>query len=197
MYTFAQQNSIFYMSISNQLKQRNGDLCELCNAENATTGYTVSPKNDEQIENQVALCDTCLKAIDNTDASFHWRCLEGSIWNPEPSVQALSYRIMQHYKNEEWVSSVLNNVDLDESVVEWAMSSFQVADVHKDAFGNILEQSDNVVLTQALNVKGTSFTASKGVVVKKIKLVHDNPEQIEGKINDQVIVILCKFVKKL
>lgn len=184
------------MSISNQLKQRNGDLCELCNAENATIGYTVSPKNDDQIENQVALCDTCLKAIDDANASFHWRCLEGSIWNPEPSVQALSYRIMQNFKNEEWVSSVLNNVDLDESVIDWGMSSFQVADVHKDAFGNILENGDNVVLTQALNVKGTSFTASKGVVVKKIKLVHDNPEQIEGKINDQVIVILCKFVKK-
>lgn len=185
------------MSISNQLKQRNGDLCELCNATNSTTAYTVSPKSDDAIANQVALCDTCLKAMDDKNASFHWRCLEGSIWNTEPSVQALSYRIMQQYKSEEWVSSVLNNVDLDESVVEWSMSAFQVADVHKDAFGNLLENGDNVVLTQALNVKGTSFTASKGVVVKKIKLVHDNPEQIEGKINDQVIVILCKFVKKL
>ncbi len=185
------------MSISNQLKQRNGDLCELCNAENAINAYTVSPKSEDQIENQVAVCDTCLKSIDDPNASFHWRCLEGSIWNPEPSVQALSYRILQNFKNEEWVSSILNNVDLDESVIDWAMSSFMVADVHKDAFGNILENGDNVVLTQALNVKGTSFTASKGVVVKKIKLVHDNPEQIEGKINDQVIVILCKFVKKL
>ncbi|MES2395565.1 MAG: PhnA domain-containing protein, partial [Bacteroidota bacterium] len=55
---------------------------------------------------------------------------------------------------------------------------------------------DNVVLTQALNVKGTNFTASKGTVVKKIKLVSDNHEHIEGKINDQVIVILTKFVKK-
>jgi protein PhnA len=185
------------MSISNQLKSRNGGLCELCNAENSTTAYTVSPKSEDQIENQVALCDTCLKALDAENASFHWRCLEGSIWNPEPSVQALSYRIMQNYKNEEWVSSVLNNVDIDESVIDWAMSAFQVADVHKDAFGNLLENGDNVVLTQALNVKGTSFTASKGVVVKKIKLVQDNAEQIEGKINDQVIVILCKFVKKL
>jgi protein PhnA len=185
------------MSISKILQERNGGLCELCNSENSTDAYAVSPKEDEQIANQVALCDTCLKAIDNEGASFHWRCLEGSIWNPEPSVQALSYRIMQQYKNEEWVSSVLNNVDLDDSVVEWAISAFQLAEVHKDAFGNLLENGDNVVLTQALNVKGTSFTASKGVVVKKIKLVHDNPEQIEGKINDQVIVILCKFVKKL
>ena len=61
---------------------------------------------------------------------------------------------------------------------------------------NILENGDAVVLTQALNVKGTNFTASKGTVVKKIKLVSDNAEQIEGKINEQTIVILCKFVKK-
>ena len=54
-----------------------------------------------------------------------------------------------------------------------------------------------MVLTQALNVKGTNFTASKGTVVKKIKLVSDNAEQVEGKINEQTIVILCKFVKKL
>jgi protein PhnA len=185
------------MSVSKILQQRNGNLCELCNTENANTAYTVSPKGDGEIANQVALCGTCLKAIGDGDASFHWRCLEASIWNPEPSVQALSYRIMQQFKNEEWVGSVLNNVDLEESVVEWAMSAFQIAEVHKDAFGNVLENGDNIVLTQALNVKGTSFTASKGVVVKKIKLVYDNPEQIEGKINDQVIVILCKFVKKL
>jgi protein PhnA len=185
------------MPINTQLKERNSNLCELCNTENATHAYTVSPKNDEQIDNQVALCDTCLAALDNTNEAFHWRCLEGSIWNPTPSVQALSYRILQHYKNEDWVNNLINSVDLDEEIVEWALSSLAVADVHKDAFGNTLESGDNVVLTQALQVKGTSFTASKGVVVKKIKLVHDNVEHIEGKINDQVIVILTKFVKKL
>ena len=68
--------------------------------------------------------------------------------------------------------------------------------MHKDAFGNVLEAGDTVVLTKELNVKGTSFTASKGTVVKRIKLVSDNAEQIEGKINDQTIVILTKFVKK-
>lgn len=185
------------MTISTSLHQRNDNLCELCNAENATTAYTVSPKNENDIANQVALCATCQKEIENPNASFHWRCLEASIWNPEASVQALSYRIMQHYKNEACVSSVLNNVDLDEQVIDWAMSALEVNAVHKDAFGNILANGDNVVLTQALNVKGTNFTASKGVVVKKIKLVHDNTAQIEGKINDQTIVILCRFVKKL
>ena len=156
----------------------------------------MSPKNEESIDNQVALCDTCLTAIDDKDASFHWRCLEGSIWSQEPSVQALSYRILQNFKEEDWANNLISSVDLDETIVQWALSAFEVADVHKDAFGNLLENGDTVVLTQALNVKGTNFTASKGTVVKKIKLVSDNAEQIEGKINEQTIVILCKFVKK-
>ncbi len=184
------------MSISSKLKERCGDVCELCNNEPPKHDYTVSPKNDESVQNQVALCDTCLNSLDKKDAGFHWRCVEGSIWNPEPSVQALSYRILQLHKEEEWANNLISSVDLDENIIQWAMTAFEVADVHKDAFGNVLENGDNVVLTQALNVKGTNFTASKGTVVKKIKLVHDNPEHIEGKINDQTIVILTKFVKK-
>ncbi|MGZ3863827.1 MAG: PhnA domain-containing protein [Bacteroidia bacterium] len=182
--------------MNTQLKERNGGQCELCNSEAATIAYTVSPKSDESIENQVALCNTCLTAMHKTDAAHHWRCLEGSIWSAEPSVQALSYRILQNYRNEGWANDVLSSVDLDENVVSWAMSAFDVAEVHKDAFGNVLENGDTVVLTQALDVKGTNFTASKGTVVKRIKLVADNPEQIEGKVNEQQIVILTKFVKK-
>ena len=191
------------MSINQKLKERNSELCELCNAENATHEYTVSPKSDDSTENQVALCSTCLEAMDlpagqvgNKDSGFHWRCLEGSIWNPQPSVQALSYRILQNFKSEDWASNLISSVDVDENIVQWAMSAFEVADVHTDAFGNKLESGDTVVLTQLLNVKGTSFSASKGTVVKKIKLVQDNTEHIEGKINDQTIVILTKFVKK-
>lgn len=187
------------MSISQKLKERNSELCELCNSETATLEYTVSPKSDDSTENQVALCSTCLNSMDlpgSKDSSFHWRCLEGSIWNPQPSVQALSYRILQNHKSEDWADNLISSVDLDENIIQWAMRAFEVADVHSDAFGNKLESGDTVVLTEQLNVKGTSFTASKGTVVKKIKLVHDNVEQIEGKINDQTIVILTKFVKK-
>lgn len=184
------------MPINKKLKDRNQNLCELCNTENASIAYTVSPKNDDSVENQVAVCETCLNAMNDKEAGFHWRCLEGSIWSAEPSVQALSYRLLQNYKTEDWANNLFSSVDLDEDTINWAVSSFEVADVHKDAFGNILENGDTVVLIQALNVKGTNFTASKGTVVKRIKLVNDNPEQIEGKINEQMIVILCKYVKK-
>jgi protein PhnA len=52
------------------------------------------------------------------------------------------------------------------------------------------------VLTQGLNVKGANFMAPKGTVVRKIRLVPDNTDQIEGKVNEQTIVILTKFVRK-
>jgi protein PhnA len=184
------------MPISSALKERNQDQCELCNAQIATQAYTVSPKTDDSIENQVAVCQTCITAMNDATASFYWRCTEGSIWSAYASVQALSYRIAHQYKAEAWATDLINSVDLDETTIQWALSAFEVAAVHQDAFGNILESGDTVVLTEQLNVKGTSFSASKGTVVKKIKLVHDNTNQIEGKINDQVIVILTKFVKK-
>ncbi|MCW3091940.1 MAG: PhnA protein [Ferruginibacter sp.] len=182
--------------ISVQLNERCQGTCELCNSVPAVHEYTVSPKKDGLTENEVALCDTCLSAMGAKDKGNYWRCLEGSIWNAEPSIQALSYRLLQTYKNEDWANDVINSIDLDENTIQWAMSAFEVADVHKDSFGNLLENGDTVVLTQGLNVKGTSFTAAKGTVVKKIRLVTDNTEQIEGKINDQTIVILTRFVKK-
>jgi protein PhnA len=184
------------MSMNQKLKERSQNLCELCGVETPVHEYTVSPKDDETIDNQVAVCDTCLNAMEDEKAGFHWRCLEGSIWNPEASVQALSYRLLHKFKEEDWANNLISSVDIDDNIKEWALSAFEVAKVHKDAFGNELQNGDNVVLTQALNVKGTNFTASKGTVVKRIKLVSDNPEQIEGKINEQMIVILTKFTKK-
>jgi len=179
-----------------KLNERSGGLCELCSKNTATVAYTVSPKKDDMVENQVALCDTCAQHIDAKDQSFYWRVVEGSIWNPEPSVQALSYRILQNYNHEDWASSVLSMIDLDEDVIQWAISAADTAAIHQDAYGNVLEAGDTVVLTQALDVKGTNFSAPKGTVVKRIRLVHDHAGQIEGKINDQTIVILTKYVKK-
>lgn len=184
------------MSINTKLAARSSETCELCATLTATNEYTVSPKDDSSIDNQVALCDDCLSAINNEDKSEYWRCLEGSIWSAEPAVQALSYRLLYTCKDDEWANDVIQSVELDESIVQWALSIFEVAEVHKDAFGNTLESGDTVTLTQGLNVKGTSFTAAKGTVVKRIRLVPENTEQIEGKINDQTIVILTKYVKK-
>jgi protein PhnA len=59
-----------------------------------------------------------------------------------------------------------------------------------------LESGDTIVLIKDLDVKGANFTAKRGTAVRNIKLVKDNVEQIEGKINGQGIVILTQYVKK-
>jgi protein PhnA len=69
-------------------------------------------------------------------------------------------------------------------------------ELHKDCNGNILSGGDTVTLIKDLDVKGSSINAKIGTAVRNIRLVHDNVEQIEGKIDGQMIVILTKFVKK-
>jgi protein PhnA len=184
-----------------KLTTRAGNICELCSATSPLSAFTVSPREDHLIEHQVAVCDICLFGIQSNDYtnSNHWRALTGSIWSETPSVQALSYRILDKLKMESWASETLDGVFLDDATITWAMSEANAEAnklVHKDAFGNILQNGDNIILIENLNVKGTSYTAPKGTQVKKIRLVMDNAEQVEGKINSDTIVILTKYIKK-
>lgn len=184
-----------------KLLSRANHACELCSAKSQLKAYTVSPKEDHLIDNQVAVCETCLSGIESKDFSNsnHWRALTGSIWSETPSVQALSYRILDNLKSESWASETLDGVFLEEATINWALSEANAEAnkiIHKDAYGNILQTGDNIVLIENLNVKGTSYTAPKGTQVKKIRVVHDNAEQVEGKINNDTIVILTKFTKK-
>lgn len=190
------------MSINPQLQNRSNQACELClNPDSDLNAYTVPPRN-ESIENQVVLCSECLRQIASGDYTntHHWRCLEGSIWSEVPSVQVLSYKIMSRLSStEEWARDTIESVYLDESLVEWANAEDALEAgkvIHKDSFGVVLETGDSVILTQNLNVKGTSYIAPKGTMVRKIKLVPDNADQIEGKINGDTIVILTRFVRK-
>jgi len=182
--------------ITQDLQDRCTGICELCNNERADIAYAVSPRNHDAIEHEVALCKTCNQALEDKGQTLHWHCLAGSIWNTEPSVQALSYRILYQYKAEQWAAEILQSVELDETVVQWAISAFEEKPQHRDSNGTELSNGDTVVLTQLLNVKGANFMAPKGTVVRKIRLVPDNTEQIEGKINEQTIVILTKYVRK-
>lgn len=190
------------MAINNQLEDRSANCCELCtNSQFPLSAYAVPPKSDDSIENQVVLCSTCSNKIESGDFTdtHYWRFLEGSIWSETPSVQVLSYKILGKLLQEEWAASARDAVYLDESLISWAdaeetLEASKV--IHKDSYGSVLESGDTVVLTQNLNVKGTNYIAPKGTIVRKIKLVADNADQIEGKINNDTIVILTKYLKK-
>ena len=190
------------MAINTQLLNRSNQVCELCGAQDDNLhAYAVPPKSDESVDNQVVLCNECFGKIesDNYADTNHWGGLEDSIWSDVPAVQALSYKILGKLASEEWARDSMESVDLDEAVLDWANAEDALEAgkvIHKDSNSTVLESGDSVVLTQNLNVKGTNYIAPKGTIVRKIKLVADNAEQIEGKVNGDTIVILTKYVRK-
>jgi protein PhnA len=68
--------------------------------------------------------------------------------------------------------------------------------LHRDCNGHQLLQGDTVVLIKSLDVKGSTITARVGTVVKNIRLVEQDTDQIEGRVENQMIVILTKYVRK-
>ncbi|MEY3424774.1 MAG: hypothetical protein RL679_132, partial [Bacteroidota bacterium] len=118
-----------------------------------------------------------------------------------PAVQVVAWRMLNRLKTEGWPQDLLDMLYLDEETMTWAKSTGEGESdddkiVHKDSNGAILQNGDTVTLTKELDVKGATFSAKRGTAVRNIRLVHDNAEQIEGKIEGQSIVILTQYVKK-
>ena len=72
----------------------------------------------------------------------------------------------------------------------WAGAAPVAGLEHRDSNGALLAQGDTVVLIKDLPVKGAGFTAKRGTAVRGIRLVHDNADQIEGKVNGQTIDVM-------
>ena len=124
------------------------------------------------------------------------------MWSQVPTVQVIAWRMLTRLKAEGWPQDLLDMMYMEEDVKEWAKAGIkdepnENSPVHKDSNGAVIEAGDTVVLIKDLNVKGSSLTAKRGTAVRRVSLVHDNPEQIEGKVEGQQIVILTKFVKKV
>lgn len=184
------------------LKQRSGSACELCGSSAELSAFVVPPHTDESAETSILVCATCHEQIidpEKTEAN-HWRCLNDSMWSTVAAVQVVAWRMLDRLRGEGWPLDLLEMLYLDEDTMAWAQNdgteNLEEAIVHKDAHGAVLQAGDSVVLTQSLDVKGTSFTAKRGTAVRNISLVHDNAGQIEGRVNGQKIIILTQYVKK-
>jgi len=186
------------MILSTELTTRAASKCELCSTTAELSAYTIPPKASDDAENQIALCNNCLNQIENPEQidKNHMRCINESMWSQVPAVQVMSYRLLKQIESESWAQDLLGMIYMDDATMEWAESGADAKIIHKDSNGNILQAGDTVTLIQDLNVKGAGFTAKRGTAVRRIRLVHDNAEHIEGKVDGQQIVILTKFVKK-
>ena len=193
------------MTIEKQLHARSGAQCELCSSRDDLNVYNVPPTSNGNAEECILVCATCLEQIQNPQTANpnHWRCLNDSMWSQVPAVQVVAWRMLTLLRAEGWPQDLLDMLYLDESTLTWAKASGErnidndtTMTKHFDSNGAALEAGDTVTLTKDLTVKGANFTAKRGTAVRGISLVADNPEQIEGRINGQQIVILTKFVKK-
>jgi protein PhnA len=191
------------MKIQDILNGRSESKCELCSSADGLTVYEVAPQDRYNEANSILVCSKCDAQIQKKEDldGAHWKCLTTSMWSEVPGVQVVSWRMLNRLRNESWAMESLDMMYLDDDTLAWAKATGDhdndgAADLHKDANGNVLHTGDTIVLTKSLDVKGTSLNAKMGTVVKNIRLVEENTEQIEGKIEGQVIVILTKYVRK-
>lgn len=191
------------MKLEAIIQQRSGNKCELCEATDSLKVYEVPPQDYTNEENCIYVCETCLSQIEKRAElnEKHWSCLTTSMWSEVPGMQVVSWRMLNRLRNESWAMDSLDMMYLDEEKLSWAKATGDhendgSVDLHKDSNGALLQDGDSVVLIKSLDVKGSTLTARLGTVVKNIKLVKDNAEQIEGRVEGQLIVILTKYVKR-
>lgn len=65
----------------------------------------------------------------------------------------------------------------------------------KDSNGTILSEGDSVTLIKDLKVKGSSSVLKRGTMVKNIRLT-DNDDEVEGRVNKEMMVLRTEFLKK-
>lgn len=185
------------------LKRIENNLCELCSTGNNISLYEVPPQDSRSEDNCIMICDNCRAQIEKKKEleSSHWHCLSESMWSEIPGVQVMAWRMLNRLRHESWASDNLEMLYLDDEKLAWAKATGDhendaTVELHRDCNGAVLQTGDTVVLIKSLDVKGSTLNAKMGTVVKNIRIVDNNTEQIEGKIEGQLIVILTKYVRK-
>lgn len=188
------------MPTEQALKNRSNNSCEFCTSTNNLAVYPVPPTSDLSAQQSVYLCETCISQLDGKSEVDinHWRCLNDSMWNQEPAVQVMSYRMLHKLSTESWAQDALAMIYMEDDVKTWAEQGIAAAEREgptRDSNGAELNDGDDVTLIKDLKVKGANFTAKQGTLVRGITLT-DNPEHIEGKVNGTRIVLVASYLKK-
>lgn len=191
------------MKLEQILAERSGGQCELCGASDKSALFEVLPQDQREPFNCIMACPTCIAQIEKREElnKAHWSCLTTSMWNEALPVQVVSWRMLNRLRDESWASDAIDMMYLEEEALTWARATGDhegdaSVDLHRDCNGQVLQTGDSVVLIKSLDVKGSTLNAKMGTVVRNIRLVPDNIDQIEGRIEGQVIVILTKYVRK-
>ena len=185
------------------LQNRCEEKCELCKSGSTLKLYEVPPQSGTSEDNCIMICNKCLAQIEKKEEleGSHWNVLSETMWSEVPGIQVVSWRMLNRLRNESWAMDNLDMMYMDDERLTWAKATGDhendaSVELHKDCNSNHLQNGDTVVLIKSLDVKGSALNAKLGTVVKNIRIVEDNTEQIEGRIEGQLIVILTKYVRK-
>ncbi len=187
------------MTIDPTLLSRSDEKCELCGPGGALQMHEV-PSAAARDDAALVVCETCAPQLRDgaeLDAN-HWYCLQGSIWSEVPAVQAISFRLLHRLDAELWAQELIGQAYLADDVLAWANEGLATVDDGPevlDSNGARLAEGDSVTLIKDLDVKGASFVAKRGTLVRSIHLT-DNPGHVEGRVNGTAIVLKTEFLKK-
>ena len=191
------------MKLEEQLLERSSGKCELTGDTADLTSYTLPLETSSTLENTLLISTRLASQLQKMEQlnPEDWKFLPNAMWSENPAIQIVSWRMLNRLKNEGWASEALDILYLDDTTLAEAKKTGDhenegYVSFHEDSIGQRLHEGDTVVLTKTLDVKGSSLKATLGTVVKNIRLVADNIEQIEGKIEGQTIVILTKYLRK-
>ncbi|NCF95264.1 MAG: PhnA protein [Bacteroidetes bacterium] len=185
--------------MNQDVMERANQACELCASQSAVSTYVVPPRSDDNPTHALAMCKTCmdqLKGEAEIDPN-HWRSLNDSMWSEVDAVKVIAWRMLDRMRDLGWPQDLLDMIYLEESAMEWATSASDLpGPKHLDSNGSEICQGDNLVLIKTVDVKGSNVAVKKGDVVKNIRLVLDNTEQVIGRIDGQEIVLLTQYLRK-
>ncbi|MDB5197744.1 MAG: PhnA protein [Flaviaesturariibacter sp.] len=190
------------MKLEAILQERSGGKCELCGTAIELQPYDVTAQGNRTADNKILICPKCRSQVEKKEEleSDHWKALSETMWSEVPGVQVMAWRMLNRLRNESWAADSLDMLYLDDEKLEWAKATGDhegdSSALHKDSNGVVLQTGDTVILIKSLDVKGASVNARLGTVVRNIRLVPENTEQIEGRIDGQQIVILTKYVRR-
>ncbi|WP_281648940.1 alkylphosphonate utilization protein [Parendozoicomonas sp. Alg238-R29] len=187
------------MTVEQALHQRSESRCELCGSEDTLGVYEVAP-SDSSAEQSALICKKCQEQINSNNLDEnHWHCLRDSMWNPNPAVQVMAWRLLKSLPSGGWAQDLLDMLYLEDDTQEWAEAGLKSDDEDNaptlDSNGSPLQEGDSVTIIKDLVVKGAGFTAKRGTAVRNISLT-SNPEHIEGRVNGTRIVLLSCYLKK-
>lgn len=189
------------------LSDRANSRCELCGSEHALSVLEVPPTSVADMDRCVLICEKCSAQIATCEPGDlnHWRCLNDAAWSEVTAVKVLTWRLLKRMEAQAWAKDLLDQMYLEDDIRKWAESvgldDAQTPDDEGgnaptvDSFGAALISGDSVCIVKDLNVKGTSFTAKRGTIVRNIRLT-SNPDHVEGRVNGTVIVLKTCFLKK-